>query len=214
MRKVNMRQLAAWAGIIGPALFVAIFMIEGWLRPGYDPLSTFVSALSLGPCGWIQITNFIVFGLLLLVFTRAVAAEFPSGKASKGGLILLVIIAFCYLLSGIFVMDPTGTPPDQASLHGTLHGIFGGIVFLLIPISCFVYLRRYRVDPKWQSFQWWTLAAGIIIAAAVLLMTVATKLPDIQAVFKDWIGLIQRMAIVPFMIWLFTFALGILRRIK
>jgi hypothetical protein len=41
---------------------VAVFTIEGWLRPGYDPLSTYVSALSLGLHGWIQIVNFIVLG--------------------------------------------------------------------------------------------------------------------------------------------------------
>jgi len=60
------------------------FMIEGWLHPGYDPLKMYVSALSLGPRGWVQIVNFMVFGGLLIVFTRAVAAEFRSGKAAKG----------------------------------------------------------------------------------------------------------------------------------
>jgi hypothetical protein len=74
------RQLAGWAGIIAPALFVTVFMIEGWIRPGYEPLNTFVSALSLGPRGWIQIANFISFGALFLAFTRAVAAEFQSRK--------------------------------------------------------------------------------------------------------------------------------------
>jgi hypothetical protein len=208
---MNQRQLAAWAGIIGPTLFVAVFTLEGWLRPGYAPLGMYVSALSLGPRGWIQIVNFVVFGLLLLAFTRGVAAEFQSGKASRAGPILLTIIAISYLVSGPFVMDPTGTPPTQMTLHGTLHGIFGGIVFSLMPASCFVFLRRFREDPKWQFLQWWTLALGAIVAAAVVLLTVATKLPDSQNVFNEWLGLIQRTAIVPFMIWLFTFALGLRR---
>src|SRR5258706_9884107 len=99
---ISQRRLAVWAGIIGPALFVAVFTLEGWLRPGYEPLRMFVSALSLGPRGWIQIANFMVFGALLFVFTRAVAAEFPDGKASRGGLILLTIIAVCYFISGPF----------------------------------------------------------------------------------------------------------------
>ena len=38
--------------MIGPALFVSIFTIEGWLRPGYSACSMFVSELSLGPRGW------------------------------------------------------------------------------------------------------------------------------------------------------------------
>jgi hypothetical protein len=212
--KINSRQLGVWAGMIGPTLFVSIFTLEGWLRPGYTPLGMFVSALSLGPRGWIQMVNFVVFGVLLLVFTRSVAAEFQSGKTLRGGLILLTIIASCYLISGPFVMDPTGTPLNQVTIHGTVHGIAGAIVFLLMPISCFVFLRRFRVDPKWQFLQWWTLALGIISAAGVVLLTISTKFPATQNVFKDWLGLIQRTAIVPFMIWIFIFAWGIHRRSK
>ena len=205
----SQRQLAIWAGIIGPVVFVSVFLLEGWLRPGYSPLSAYVSALSLGPRGWIQISNFIIFGALLLVFTLGVANEFRSGKASRGGLILLAIIGVCYLASGPFVMDPAGTPLSQATFHGTLHGILGGIVFLLMPISCFVFLRRFRADPQWHALQGWTLALGTICALAVIALTFTTKLPALQPVFSDWFGLIQRAAIVPFMIWLFIFALAL-----
>ena len=153
-------------------------MLEGWLRPGYEPLKMYVSELSLGPRGWIQIVNFVLFGLLLLVFTRGVAAEFQSGKASRGGIILLTILAICYLLSGPFVMDPASTPRSQMTFHGTLHGILGGIVFSLMPVSCFVFLRRFREDSKWRFLQSSTLVLGTISVVAVLLLTIATKSPE------------------------------------
>jgi hypothetical protein len=193
-------------------LFATIFTFEVASR--YNPLETFVSALSLGPRGWIQMVNFTVFGALLLVFTWGVAAEFPTGKAARGGPILLAIIAICYLLSGPFVMDPTGTPPSQATVHGTLHGIFGAIVFTLMPISLFVFLRRFRVDVNWQSFQGWTLVLGIIDALAVIFFSITSKLPEGQNAFSDWFGLIQRTAILPFMVWIFVFGLKLLRRSK
>jgi len=211
---INQRRLASWAGIIGPALFVAVFTIEGWIRPGYEPLKTFVSALSLGPRGWIQIANFLVFGFLLFMFTRGVAAEFQTGKAARAGLVLLTIISVCYFISGPFVMDPTGTPQNLASIHGTIHGIAGAIVFLLMPISCFVYLRRFSSDPQWRSLQWWTLGLGIISAVGMILLTIFTKIPGLQAGFNDWLGLIQRTAIVPFMVWIFVFAMGLLKKNK
>lgn len=206
------KQLAIWAGMLGPLLFVKIFLVEGWLRPGYQPLKMYVSELSLGERGWIQITNFIVFGVLFLLFSRGVAAEFPTGTASRGGPILLTITAICYLLSGPFVMDPANTPRDQMTIPGVLHGILGGIVFTLMPIICFVFLRRFREDPKWHFFQGWTLILGTLIAAAVILLTAATKLPDTQNIFTNWLGLIQRTAIVPFMIWIFIFALEMYRK--
>ncbi len=201
-------QLSARAGMIGPVLFVTVFTVEGWLRPGYHALSMYVSALSLGPRGWIQIINFIVFGISLLVFSRGVAVEFPSGKASRGGVTLLTIIAFCYLLSGPFVMDPANTPRNQMTVHGTIHGILGAIAFLLMPISCFVFLRRFHTEPKWQFLQIWTLALGTISSIAVLTLSVVSKLPDLQNTFSGWFGLIQRFIIVPFMIWIFIFASG------
>jgi hypothetical protein len=211
---IDRHQLSAWAGMVGSALFVAVFTLEGWLRPGYNSLGMFVSELSLGSRGWIQIVNFVVFGILFLVFAHGVAADFQNGKASRAGSILLTIIAISYLFSGPFVMDPVTTPANLMSLHGRLHGIFGGFVFSLMPVSCFVFLRCFREDPKWQSFRWWTLAAGVIIALAVILLTIVTKLPAVPDIYKPWLGLIQRAAIIPYMIWIFTFALALHRRSK
>lgn len=216
MKKLSNIQLklATWAGIIAPVIFVAVFSIEGWLRPSYNALSTYVSALSLGPRGWIQIANFLVFGLLLFVFTRGVGSEIQSGKASRGGVTLLTIIAACYFFSGPFVMDPDGTPLSQVTVHGTVHGILGAIAFLLMPISCFVYLRRFNADEKWHALRGWTLFLGTISAAALVVLTVTTKFPQFQSTFADWDGLIQRSLIIPFMIWVFIFALELHRQVK
>jgi len=210
----NQRRIAAWAGIIGPVLFVTIFTIEGLIRPGYSTLKMYVSALSLGPRGWAQIANFLVFGMLLFAFTRGVAAEFQNGKASRGGLVLLTIIAACYFISGPFVMDPTGTPMNLTTVHGTIHGIAGAIVFVLMPVSCFVYLRRFRIDPKWRSMWWWTLLLGTVSAAGSVLLTLFTKFPDLQNMLINWLGLIQRTAIIPFMVWVFIFGLESLKRVQ
>lgn len=220
MRKISVTQsvnpliLAAWAGIIGPALFVTVFLIEGWLRLGYNAFSTYVSALSLGPRGWIQIANFLLFGLLLFIFTRGVASEFKSGKASRAGVILLTITAFCFFFSGPFVMDPDGTPLNQATIHGTIHGILGAIAFMLMPISMFVYLRRFKADPNWTALRGWTLVLGTISAVALIVLTIVTKFPQLQSTFANWFGLIQRALIIPFMVWAFVFALALLRQIK
>jgi hypothetical protein len=200
--------------MIGPVLFVAIFTLEGWLRPGYESMRMFVSELALGSRGWIQVVNFVAFGVLFLVFTRGVAAEFQDGKASRAGPILLTIIGISFLASGPLVMDPVATPVDQLSWHGKLHtNLFGALVFSLSPISCFVFLRRFREDLKWRRFQSWTLAAGTITAAAVLLMSIGpTNPPAAPNAFNEWIGLIQRTFIVTYLGWQFTFALGLHRR--
>lgn len=210
---MDLRKLGALAGMAGAVLFVSVFTIEGYLRPGYDPRSMFVSELSLGSRGWIQIANFIVTGLLVLLFSRAVAAEFSAGRASKAGPILLTIIGFGLLVSGPLVMDPAPTPRDLMTLRSRLHWGFGGLIFSLSPVSCFVFWSRFRRDPKWQSLTWWTLAIGVITGAAVILMSIGpTRPPAPPNAWNEWSGLLQRSVLIPYFVWLFTFATSLYRR--
>ncbi len=77
------RRFAAWAGIIGPIVFVLIFTLEGFMRPGYEARTMFISELGLGPRGAIQCANFMFLGVLVLVFAWGVARELEGGKASR-----------------------------------------------------------------------------------------------------------------------------------
>ncbi len=201
-------QFGTLAGIIAPVLFVGVFVLEGWLRSGYNSQTMFVSELSLGPRGWIQIANFIIFALLLFVFAWRTAGMLKGGVAAKTGPLLLAAVATCCLLSGIFVTDPGTIFTAQKSLHGIIHGIFGAVVFLIMPICCFMFMRRFWNDPQWQGIRFWTLGAAIVVAAAVILLTIATKVPLGQNALAEWRGFIQRAAIIPYMAWLFIFALA------
>lgn len=200
-----------FAGLIAPFLFVFIFMLEPFLHPGYNSLTMFVSELSLGSYGWIQILNFIVFGFLLIIFSRAVASIFSERNLPRTGPVLLAVIGISYLLSGPFTTDPGTIFTAQESIHGIIHGIFGAIVFTLMPVVCFVFLKSFRTDEKLNSFQWITLVFATVITMAVVLLTIATKLPITAAMFNGWLGVIQRAAIIPFMLWVSLFALKLLR---
>jgi hypothetical protein len=176
-------------------------------------MDMYVSALSLGSRGLIQIANFLVFGTSFLFFARAVGSEFKKRKVSQVGPILITIFAACLFLSGPFVMDPMNAPPSQMTVHGAIHGILGGISFLLMPISCFVFLRQFYQDLTWNSFAPWTLLMSILLSATLALFIFATKFPIGQSIFHDWFGLIQRIVLIPYMLWLFTFALAFYKRL-
>jgi hypothetical protein len=190
------RRNLAWAGMLGAALFVGVFTLDGWLRPGYDPLSAYVSELSLGPRGWVQIANFLVAGTLFLLFARTVAAEFSTGKASRWGPRLFALYGFFLLLSGPFVMDPAGV----------VHQLAGAVVFTVMAVTCFVFWRRFREDPQWQSFAAWTLAAGLITVMAVILLSLVPAPAAPPNALSPWAGLIQRTILVTFLTWTFSFA--------
>ena len=189
-------------------LFVAVFSVEGALRPGYEVRSTFISALALGPRGPIQIMNFVVLGLMVLLFAAGVRAGFREGKASKAGWVLFAIIGVAFVGSGLFVMDPMWAPREAMTTHGLVHQLLGALVFSLGPASCFVFWRRFRIDAPWQSFAPWTLGAGVLSVAAVLFLRVATRMPE---VLGGWVGVPQRVALITVLAWMAAFA-TLLRR--
>lgn len=191
---LSMRRLGAWAGVIGSTIFVSVFTIEGLLRPGYDAASVYISALSIGPGGWIQITNFIVVGLLIVLFANGVAAEL--GETARTGVTLLTLIGLSLTASGPFVMDLTADSFIQMSTHSKLHYLFGAIVFSLAPASLFVFATRFSGVPFWRALKWWTLAAGIVMVVGIGFLKIAA-LPS--NVFHPWLGLIQRADHRPFL---------------
>ena len=214
MKKNQAHKLSIWAGILAPISFVGVFSLEGLLRSGYDPMSMYISALSLGNRGWIQISNFMVFGLLLWIFTFGLSKEFQTGKAARVGRIILSIISILFFISGPFVMDPAETPANQMSFHGLIHGISGGIVFLLMPIVIFVFLRAFRSDKRWQTFVWWTFILGTIEALGVIAFIYVSKIPASQKIYATWLGGFQRSALIPFMVWVTLFGIEMLRKHK
>ncbi|HUD44780.1 MAG TPA: DUF998 domain-containing protein [Patescibacteria group bacterium] len=195
------------AGIIAPVVFITLFTIEGWLRLGYSPMNMFVSELSLGSWGWVQIVNFLITGSLIFIFGRGVAKQFPTGKAAKVGSTYLQIIGLSLIASGPFVTDPS-VMFNQTSIHGIIHGIFGAVVFLLMPVTCFVFFRSFQRDPLWRVFAWWTLAIGVLLVIGIGFLKVS-QFP--QSSLFEWKGLIQRIIIISYLAWIFAFAVQLIK---
>ena len=190
-------------GLIAPVVFVSVFALEGWIRSGYNPARMFVSELSLGPRGWIQIVNFLITGSLILVFARSSAAQ----KVSKAGAFLLALVGGSLFASGPFVTDPS-VLFNQVSVHGLIHGLFGAVVFSLAPVICCVYFRQVFRVPGERRFALWTLVAALMLIAGTVVLK-ASQFPG--SPLYAWKGLIQRAVLITFMAWLFWFALRLFR---
>jgi hypothetical protein len=162
----------------------------------------FVSELSLGPYGWVQMLNFLLTGALVVVFGRGLAAHFSAGAASRTGPVLVQCMGVSLVVSGLFATDPSAMF-DQASAHGVVHGIFGAIFFTLAPVSCFVFYRRFRSDRAWRPLAGWSLAAGVVLTLGIGLLKFSQQ-PG-SALF-DWKGLVQRVILVAIMAWIFAVA--------
>ena len=179
-------------GVMGPVLFVLVFLVLGWTRSDYDPVRHFVSTLSLTDEGWQQIANFVITGILFICGGVGLRRAMRDGPGSRWGPILIGLSGVALVLAGIFVTDPAngyppGAPagiPTTSSWHGTIHDFASLFVFLGLPIASFVVARRFRGDGSpWALY---SVGSGVGMLAGFVLMFV----------LQDWIGLIQRIAVI------------------
>src|SRR3954462_9016242 len=135
-------------GVVGPSIFILVFLAAGALREGYDPMRHLVSTLALGGSGWIQIANFIVTGTLLIAFAVGLR---PALRRFGGGVwapLLIGMVGVGLIGAGVFLSDPiNGYPPGTpltpvATTHGTLHNLMSLLVFLGLPAACLVVAYR------------------------------------------------------------------------
>ena len=195
-----MKRIAGLAGMLGTTLFTLSFTINGFMRPDYDPVQRYVSELSIGPTGWIQMVSFLILGVSIMIFAFGIRATFPTGKASRAAPILFMIIGISYVLSGLFVTDPQAMFDNQKTLHGIIHGIVGALVFSLSAASCIVLWRRFRIDEQWRSLSTFSFVAGI----AMMILIVLMKIGQLQSgLLHDWAGAVQRCCLMISYVWIF-----------
>ena len=169
---------AALAGIIGPVMFALLIALLDILHynflvaTGNDPLTKGpVSVNAWGQYGWLQDVNFVVFGLLEIIFALGLQGGVKSGGIwTKIGSTLLIVFGMAMLFSGFPIEDVHYGAPH--SVHGWIHFI-SFFVFLgsSIPACFFVWLRL-REDPLWRGYDWYCLGTGLLAVLLCLLVMV------------------------------------------
>jgi hypothetical protein len=163
------RALLACGAVAAP-VFVVVAFAQALSRNGFDLLKHPISLLSLGGPGWIQITNFIVAGLLFFAGAVGVRRTLGTGRAGTWGPRLLGAFGVALVAGGVFVTDPAlgyppGTPegvPDEFTWHGMLHAVAPVLGFLALSAACFVFARRAAGlhQRAWAAF---SVFVGVVI---------------------------------------------------
>jgi hypothetical protein len=146
------RSLLGW-GVVAGACYLVTSVAQGLLREGFDFSRHQWSLLANGDHGWIQVTNLIVTGLMLVAFAVGLGRALDGGVAGRWAPRLAVVFGLSLVASGIFRADPAmgfpaGTPEGVAEVttHGIVHFAAGGVGFTAIAAACFVLARRFSAD--------------------------------------------------------------------
>lgn len=208
-QSVSMRLLLA-CGVIAPLLNSVVILILGAIRPGYNAWIIPDSNLELGDGGWIQITNYVVTGALLLAFAIGMRLLLRTGRGSTWEPILLGIYGITFIVTGPILPDPAlGYPPGASSaltIHGAIHIVFGLLQFTSLIAACFVLARRDAALER-RGWSWYSVATGLLVAASYVAFVLTAKLLD-----GGPTGLIERIGIIGGGIWIALLAIRLMRR--
>ena len=198
-------------GAIGGPLFVSVFTVEGARREGYEPLREPVSALALGERGWVQRTNFVATGVLMLACSLGFARLPPNHPAaSRWGARFVGMYAIGLVGAGVFVTDPVeyGAPDPGAqtdlSQRGVLHGLFSMQVFGALGMAALTYSARFARagKPAWAATS--ALVGFLVPSGIVMFGRALSRDGELRGVA----GLIQRLTIIAGWSWVSALALA------
>jgi hypothetical protein len=171
------------------------------IRPGFDLRRHAISVLSNGDLGWLQVTNFIVAGILMVAAAFGTRRALHPGGGGTWGPRLLGAVGIGLIGAGIFSADPmNGFPPgtasstSQISWHGGLHFLFASIAFVsLIVVSTTVFARWYsaRHETGWMIYSI-AVAVYFLVGWVGLIVTAtsngAVSVAFALAVVLTWLG--------------------------
>jgi hypothetical protein len=161
------------SGALAAPLFIVTVVAQEVTRAGFDPKKHPLSLLSTGDLGWIQITNFVVAGLLAFAGAVGLRRVLRPGRAAKWGPILIGAYGIALIWGGVFVADPAfgfpigtpeGTPPSM-TWHGALHGVAPAAASVALLIACVVFARRFAAE---RRFGWARYSIGTAVVGTVL----------------------------------------------
>ncbi len=176
-----MVRAAAVAGIAGPALFagalLALTLVQyqfmlgiGW-RPLGDPAGAWPSGLALGPYGCAQVANFVLSGILLMIFAAGLHFGAADGRGSQIGPALLFVAGAAMALMG-FETDPLQSTGPR-TLHNLIHDL-AFVLFVLTLLPAFFFLwQRFKEDALWRGHARYTLITGVLATLLLFLPGVA-----------------------------------------
>ena len=189
---------------LGAASF-AVTTLLGIAREGYDPWHQAVSALSLGPGGWIQALNLVSFGIVVLSTVPVWRRVLAGGKGQRAYPVLTALVGLSFVAVGLIPQDPApGYDPEHLNLPaptapGLAHLAFAGVAALSSVVSLFVMAARFEGSPPWRGWPTYTRLASIAIILCVAVYGVWSTRAS------GYAGTFERAALLVPMLWMYAF---------
>lgn len=192
------------SGILSSLAYIATDQLCAARYPGYRQLDQAISELSAvgAPTARLWSALMPVFSILLFIFGVAVMRAGRENRAlRRSGIMMLV-----FILSGpLWAIVPMHQRGAATNWQDTGHLVMGGLSLALMLAVIFsgasAFGRRFRA---------FSVATGLVVLAAGI--TTFTFVPRVVALEPTpWLGLIERVMLYGFMLWIATLTSAMLR---
>ena len=185
-------QLFLWCGAISGPLAVLVITLDGFLRPGYSPISQVVSDLGVGPHAWILNTTLVVSGQLTTLF----ALGFSQAMQPWIGRRRLLASTALLLLTGTGIVS-AGLFTEYKPVH-TLSFLvgFGGLAIALWLLG--LHLRK---DRTWRGYAWYSLISSLVLVLLIVMLVPLLFTNALPAFVMQGTGLTERLLLVVACAW-------------
>ncbi len=162
-------------GVIAGPLFLATAIAQILTRDGFDLRRHPLSLLSVGEHGWIQVTNFILAGILSILFSMGMARVLTDGPGSRWGPRFCALFGIGLVIGGIFKADPAlgfpvGAPegyPSHLTSHAMVHAFAPPLAFLSLIGGLLVIARRFAAEGLRRTAVLSRIAAAVCLVLSV-----------------------------------------------
>jgi hypothetical protein len=204
-----MKKLLLLCGIVGAIVYVGTVILGGLLRPGYSHISMAISELVAdgAPNRTLLSSLFLLYNALLTVF--GIGLFLKTNSPSRGrvggivGSLALVLVGMAgILMELVFPQEPGGT---ATTWTGMMHFVMAGIASLGTMVAILSLGRWFREFPDLKSYVTYSMISVSVIFISGSLS--AAALANHSVLF----GLIERITILTFTLWMFFVGLKMAR---
>lgn len=200
-----MVRIGLLCGVLAPVLWVAVIIIAGELRPGFDHVGQYIS--ELGERGsstgvFMRYGGFVATGLLHIGYAAAFYAT-VTRITGRPRLTLLVAVLIGLnglgrIGAGVFACEPGCAAPEVIGQR--LHSLAATIAFLAIAAATLLAAILFCRDRLLRPLSVYSLATG---SAGLLFLALMSA----SAATHDYTGLYERLASGVLSLWVLVTAL-------
>lgn len=193
------------AGLLSSVVYVAFDLVAAARYPGYSLVNQAISELSAigAPTAAFWARMGPIYGVLFVAFAIGVLRASPGNRALRtAGWIMLAFVAWGTLWP-LFPMHQRGTETTSTDLGHIVLGVGSSVLIVgFIGSGVFALGRRFGA---------WSIASALVyivtfIGTLAYVSRIAAGAPT------PWLGLVERVMIYSYLLWVAALAVALLRR--